>query len=341
MTGISSDEKEDIVKEKRMFRFQKPVLMSILLILVAACAHIPAAWAQLTPVRIAVLPISDFMAAWIADERGFFKEEGLSVTITPMRAGSAIQSAIEGGSIDIGATAIVPVSQATAAGFTYVIVAPATIWNEKRYVGKRGPYAIMVKKGSSIKTAKDLVGKKVSVVSLQSLADLVFTTWAEKNGADSTKIQKVEVPFPQHEAALNLNQVDAVVQVEPFVTSALDHNVADILAPNPWSAIAPRFQQTAWVVKKEWGEPNKKTVVAFNNAIKKAAKYIESNDKDARKILAKATKLSEDLAGRIVLPEYNESVRKEDLQIVIDVMTKYKFLSKSFDASVLISPYIK
>lgn len=317
------------------------VLAKLICMAFGAVLIAPLAWAQALPLRVGVLPISDAMQVFVADAKGFFKQEGLQVTIMRLPGGAAIASAAEGGSLDIGFSALVPLGQAHAKGFQFVTVAPATVWDESPYRGKKSHTVLMVQKNSALATARDLEGRKVSVVALNSLADLAFTAWADKQGAAVAKIQKLEIGFPQQEAALQRGQVDAIFQAEPFFTSTLENNVGKVLADFPYSGIAPRFQLAVWFAKKDWAEAHPKEVTAFINAMRLATQFINSNPGDARKILTGYTKLSDELAAKIALPVFSETWRKDEFQVVIDTMAKYRFLAARFDADVMISRYMK
>jgi NitT/TauT family transport system substrate-binding protein len=301
----------------------------------------PNARSQEPSLRIGVMPITESLQVFVADAKGFFKQEGLKVTLTTLPGGAAIASAIEGGSLDVGLSAFVPLSQAHVKGFEFVAVAAGSMWDESAYRGKKSHTVIMVPKNSSVKTAKDFEGKKVSVVALRSLADLAFTAWAEKHGADSSKVQKMEIGFPQQEAALQRGQVDGVLQAEPFTTSTLENNAGVVLAEYPYSAIAPRFLIGTWIAKKGWVESHPKEMAAFGSALRQATRYINSDPVDARKILTLYTKLSQELANKISLSVFPDSWRKEDVQVVIDQMAKHKFLPKTFDSDSIVSRHMK
>src|SRR5438128_2531925 len=71
-----------------------------LLVLLAACSRPPAA---LTPVSMAVGGQAQFiyLPLTLADQLGYFKDEGLAVIISDLRGGSEALAALMGGSVDM------------------------------------------------------------------------------------------------------------------------------------------------------------------------------------------------------------------------------------------------
>jgi NitT/TauT family transport system substrate-binding protein len=71
-----------------------------------------------------------------------------------------------------------------------------------------------------LQTATDVAGKKVAVTAKGTLADLMVKSAMATQNVDHTKIQFVEMPFPDMPTALDRGLVDAAMLVEPFVTAA-------------------------------------------------------------------------------------------------------------------------
>ena len=69
---------------------------------------------------------------------------------------------------------------------------------------------IFVKNGSNIHTAKDLIGKKIGVPSLNTLIHVIARRWLEIEGVDYNKVNFAEIGFQQMYDALNAGIVDGV-----------------------------------------------------------------------------------------------------------------------------------
>nr|BFE87359.1 hypothetical protein GCM10020093_099600 [Planobispora longispora] len=74
-------------------------------------------------ITIGALPIPDSAALYIANKRGFFKEEGLTVNIETVQGGAQAQQSLMGGSLDATQTNYVSTFLAVSAGNKLKIVA--------------------------------------------------------------------------------------------------------------------------------------------------------------------------------------------------------------------------
>src|SRR4051794_1742389 len=71
---------------------------------------------DLRKLRIATVPIVDYGGLWICMEKGFCEQAGVSLENQTLGGGAAIIAAMRGGSLDLGAAAIVPTLRARAQG---------------------------------------------------------------------------------------------------------------------------------------------------------------------------------------------------------------------------------
>ena len=143
--------------------------------------------------KLGYMKIVDNAAMFVAMEKGFFKTEGLELETVPMAGGAVIVQGVTSGDLQFGWTNVISLYQAHVEGFDFKLVAGGAT-NVK---GKGESHAIEVLKTSPIKNAKDLEGKTVAVNTLNNIVHLMAMAWVDKNGASSSKVKFVEVPFPQ------------------------------------------------------------------------------------------------------------------------------------------------
>ncbi len=110
--------------------------------------------ADLVPLRLGVMSIEGAAQAFYAQEQGFFKNAGLDVALTVLPNGSSIVAAATGGSLDIGFGSPPPLILARQHDVPVRYIAYAPV-----FMGGRPLSAIMVAKGSPIKSGADLNGK--------------------------------------------------------------------------------------------------------------------------------------------------------------------------------------
>ena len=131
--------------------------LALLLILIPAMLDLGspvAAGAQpLTKVSIAILPSDSTSEAWVAYDRGTFRQAGLDVTIDMMASGPVIAAAVASNSADFGAANLISLAAAYTKGVPFVLVAPAgTSTSQSPTIG------LVVAKTSPITTARALNG---------------------------------------------------------------------------------------------------------------------------------------------------------------------------------------
>jgi NitT/TauT family transport system substrate-binding protein len=136
----------------------------------------------------------------LAQQKGFYREAGLDVAITPGKGS--------------GSTAQLVASKATQIGFSDGFVVGNSVAKGMgiKTVGsiyRRGPAAIMVLADSAIKTPKDLAGKTVAMTA----GSAQFQQWpafVKGAGIDATNIQMVNIDPAGIGPALVSGKVDAI-----------------------------------------------------------------------------------------------------------------------------------
>ena len=81
---------------------------------------------ELLPMKVSYIPIMDCQQLYVAWEKGYLEEEGLKVEGQTVQSGSMSQTLVESGSVDLGWTAVVPLSQAYVKGFDFAFIAPGS-----------------------------------------------------------------------------------------------------------------------------------------------------------------------------------------------------------------------
>ncbi|HXV84994.1 MAG TPA: ABC transporter substrate-binding protein [Candidatus Binatia bacterium] len=288
-------------------------------------------WAQLKG-RLGYMKIVDNAAMFVAMDKGFFKAEGLELETVPMAGGALIAQGVASGDLQIGWSNVISLYQAHVGGFDFKLIAGGAI-NVK---GKNETHAIQVLKTSPIKSAKDLEGKTVAVNTLNNIVHLMAMAWIDKNGASSSKVKFVEVPFPQMEATLVAGKIDAISVHEPFATAAVTKGQTRVLA-HPWGDVLPKFLIASWFASQKWIAKNREMAQAFVQAINRGVDAINADPQGSRAAMVKWAGLSPDLAGKIGLPVFEKEISEKDLQSTIDLTQKYKLISRSIKARDVIS----
>jgi NitT/TauT family transport system substrate-binding protein len=79
------------------------------------------------PLKIGIGPSISLMQLYVAEDRGYLRDEGLDVDVRKMGEGAAIAAAVQSGSIDIGWANPVSIMQGVTRGLDYRFVAGGAV----------------------------------------------------------------------------------------------------------------------------------------------------------------------------------------------------------------------
>src|SRR3978361_324564 len=151
---------------------------------------IPGAAQQKIPVRAAYVSAVPGLAAWIAQDKGFFTKQGLEVSFVPLQNISLVPGAV-GKQLDIGMATVVDLIKASAGGIDVAAVSGGHIEVEGSTTN-----ILVARKDSGVKTIKDIGGKIVATPTVGAILHVALLHWMVKEGIDPNSIRAVEVPFP-------------------------------------------------------------------------------------------------------------------------------------------------
>jgi ABC-type nitrate/sulfonate/bicarbonate transport system substrate-binding protein len=151
------------------------------------------------------------------------------------------------------------------------------------YYGSNGPVnsALLVKAGTSIASAKDLVGKKVAVNTLGANAEAVLDTYLSKGGLSQEQIKKVTlVPLPgiNEEAALREGKVDAAYLFGALKDSALSRPGLRTLVTDT-DLVGP-YNGGSIVLRDDFIKKNPALTKTFVAGLAKAIAFTETHTAD-------------------------------------------------------------
>src|SRR5580704_5394895 len=193
----------------------------------AAATLVPAgARAQsLTPMSVFTSPDEDAVACLYGASSGIFRRNGLEVTVTAANSGAATSAGVVGGSIDVGKASLLGLIVGHTKGIPFTLVAPASMYDSSAPVA-----GTLVRSDSTIKTARDLNGKTVSVQSLKGFLQVAFMNWIDEHGGDSSSIKYIELSPSAASAAVLSGRTDAATVAKPLLAATLATKKARVFA---------------------------------------------------------------------------------------------------------------
>lgn len=273
-------------------------------------------------VKVGVLPLGDYAAVYWADQKGYFEDEGLAVTLEPLQGGPIGVQKVASGELDFSFSNTVSSTIAVDKGAPIKTVALTSSLGS-------GTQMVFVKPDSPIESIADLDGKSIGVNTVNNIGDVAFKNLAN---AESAEVEPdwVEVPFPEMLAGVQNGSVDAGYFAEPFATAAKAAGLRPVVdltqGPNKTLPAATFVTSTSFAAR------NPRTVAAFQRAISAASKDISSQQDEFRTWLPTISQTPAAAAAVMGLPVFETEVTVDKMQRVADILADLGLIGDEYDA---------
>jgi NitT/TauT family transport system substrate-binding protein len=184
---------------------------------------------------------------------------------------------------------------------------------------------------SKITSPADLAGKSIAVNLPGNIQTLTIDAVLKGDGVNPATIKYVEIPFPSMPAALAAGRVDAISEVEPFITAAERSGATSVLAQCQGSTAG--MPLSGYYATQAWVQKHPKTALAFQRAIEKAQAAANANPALVRQVIPTYTKIAPATAARISLPYYPPTLEAAQVERVVALMQSAGLVSSSFSVT--------
>ncbi|MES2512423.1 MAG: ABC transporter substrate-binding protein [Pseudomonadota bacterium] len=274
------------------------------------------AFAQSGKIVFGYTAVTDFASVFVAAEQGYFTKRKLDVELKFIPLNSTIPAAIQSDSLQMGGPTPSVFLQSVEGGLDHVVFAGGGI-TSKTITG----FGLVAKAGSGIRTAQDVVGKKVGVPGLGAFLHVTFRAWLKQSGVDYKKVNFVEASFPQHGDLLRGGSIDAVVSADPFMSRIVDSGVGYVASY--YSTFLEAGNHTiVYAAKRDWAQKNAAQVRLFREAVLEAATFIgqPKNDEAVRAAIAKYTKLPPAIVAKVQISPPGPTVSEKQMAYWVGLM---------------------
>ncbi|MFJ8025716.1 ABC transporter substrate-binding protein [Streptomyces sp. NPDC096311] len=270
-----------------------------------------AAGAQQKTLNIVVPAHAAAAPLYIALEKGYLKEEGLDVKISPLSSLASAFPALATGKSDVLFASISSGAVAVANGQKFKLIAESS-------VGSPGSVGV-VTNDPKIKRGADLVGKKIASPTRGGVCDLATNSVLSKQGVDTSKIQWVELPVQSSGAALERGDVDAVCAVEPAITQLKQEIGADLVVDSQTGEF-DKMPDGGYFVTEDFAKRNPQTIAAFRRALARGVADAKADKKALRKTIADYSGMPTKVVNAMTLPAYVTGADPAQVQRVLDML---------------------
>lgn len=210
--------------------------------------------------------------------------QGIQVRWVEFPAGPQLLEGLNVGSVQLGETGEAPpiFAQAAQAPIVYIANQPAAPSGE----------ALVVPKGSPIKTVAELKGKRIALNKGSNVHYLLLKL-LEKNKLKLSDIQPVYLPPADARAAFEKGAVDAWVIWDPFLAAAERQIEARVIADG--KGLVSNYQ--FYLADRNYAAQNPKVIQTVVNELNASSQWAQKNPGDAAKILQQQTGLADSIVG--------------------------------------------
>ncbi len=219
------------------------------------------------------------ITVWLAQDLGYFKEEGLEAKITGFRGGPATHQALVGAGSDLD-TAYIP------GPLLFTGIAKGS--KMKALWSMAAKNEAMLIAAPDIKSVKDLKGKKVAIEGIGGYSHIGFLSVAESAGITDKDVNYVRATPPQRLPFLLQGNVDVVVtHVEEFYRIQREKPVNEL--GRIWRA-QPHYLYGAFPAHEDKLKERRAAYVKLLRALIKANRFAYTNKEKTLDIAEKYTK---------------------------------------------------
>lgn len=304
------------------------ITLMLLLLVVAGCAsekkeNTAQKQGQLQNITIGLMPDVDSIPFIIAQEKGYFKEEGITVTLKPFKSAMERDSALQSGNLDGAISDILAEAFAKAGGFDTVITALTN-----------GSYKLVVNKSEAATSVQELTGKDVAI-SKNTIIEYVTDQIAAQGGLAATAMNKTVIPqIPARLEMLQNNKISAATLPDPLATVAVK-NGGKVISSSEQLGINPGVML---FTRKSVNEKEKE-IQAVYRAYNKAVDYLEREPMEnyIDMVIEKAG-FPKDVKAALSLPKYKKATapQQKDVDDVIAWMQARQLIQQKYQYTDLV-----
>jgi NitT/TauT family transport system substrate-binding protein len=287
---------------------------------------------SLTTVRLAYTPTTAFGPVYIAQEEGFFAQQGITVQFEKVTGSSAAFPLLVNGDIDI-------LSGPVTTGMVNVIAKGTRV----RIVADKGSVvpgacpsnAFMVRRAlfdnGTVRNISDLKGMKVMGLTGSTDQSYTFVRALAKGNLTQDDVELVKMDYPSAVVAFENGAIDAAVLTEPYITQTVSSGSAVVLLPGdeyiPGYALPLVYGPS---ILERNPEAGRKFMVAYLQGVKQ---YNQGKTERNLAIIGKYTGLDRDILNQTCWYPVSEdgSLSRQGIRDSLDWMYANKGIAQNLE----------
>jgi NitT/TauT family transport system substrate-binding protein len=276
--------------------------------------------------RIAGSTTDPYMVPYYASDLGAFAKAGLNIELMTQPTVAGVVQAVAANAADVGQGDLIQLGNAVSRGLPLAVFAGGALY---RTVEPQS--ALGVLRDSRYRSAQDLQGKTVGVITLQSLGAVSVKVWLRINGVDPATVKLVEIPFPQMVAAMEKGDTAASLFGNAYLRLPEVRTLADT-----YRSIGSTFYVACWFGRRDWLAQNRAAVKRLTALIYDTATWANGHPTDTAPMLSKYAKLELETVRSMVRTTYATTLQPQWVTPVLNAAYQYKAIATPVTARDLI-----
>ncbi len=277
-----------------------------------------------TQLNIGVMSSMDYFPIAVAKEKGFFEQEGVSVTINKFYSANERDAAFQSRNLD-----------GTILDYTGAAIQRAGGIDLKLTSQCNGSFVLVAAKESEINSVYDLKGKRLAV-SRNTVIDFCTDWVLQEANIALSDVNKVEInKIPLRLEMLRNGRIDATMLPDPFVTIALEGGNRKVIDIKDMD-----LRVTGIVFHDDVIAEKEAAIKSFYRAYNLAIELINTQPSSSfEDLLIAEIGVPAELVSKIELPTFTKAQlpQEKDLQKVEQWLKEKELVTADFDISTLIA----
>jgi NitT/TauT family transport system substrate-binding protein len=268
------------------------VLLLTSVLFVAGCN---AATPDPVTIRVGVLPILDSLPMFVAEERGYFDAQGITVELIPVSSAPERDQLMQAGQIDGMVNELVSTLYYNQEGTEIIIVRFARVATEDSPL-----FRILAAKDSGIENLEDLVGIPIGI-SDGTVIEYTTDRMLTNAGLSQDQIAKIAVPkISDRYALLEANELMAANLPDPLASLAIQGGATLIIDDSSY----PEIGVSVLSFNADFVHQHPDALRKFLIAIETAVENLNSDKEQWGTLLTERNLVPPPLLGTYNIPDY-------------------------------------
>jgi len=275
----------------------RQIRFSVILLLALAACTPGGRSKEGTHLKMGLLPIQDTLPLYVAEQQGYFEDEGITVELVPVKGAQERDALMQAGEIDGMLADLIAVGLFNRDEAQVKVVATSL-----RATPESPVFRVLAAPGSDIASAQELIGVPVAI-SQNTIIEYITDRLLEAEGLSSDQIKVTEISaIPVRFEQLMAGQIQAATLPDPLAQGALAAGASLVVDDSKH----PRYSQSVLCFAQSAVEAKSDTIEKFLKAWNRAVRDMNGNPEEFTDLLIDKGRVPESIRDTYQMPSFPE-----------------------------------